>query len=429
MAGRIPVRTGWSSATRQVSSTICGDSSPGIEAGPITTGPGKAQVYSGSDPASVGARMHGDDRIGNRLISLDAFRGLTIAAMILVNNPGSWSHAYAPLRHADWHGWTPTDLVFPFFLFIVGVALSFSLGNRVERGDARARLYRKIIIRSLLIFAIGLFLNGFPGFDLGAIRFLGVLQRIALVYFFASFAAVTFEAKGQAIIASALLLGYWALMALVPVPGHGPGDLSVEGNLAAHFDRIFLSGHMWEETWDPEGLLSTIPAIATALLGALAGGLLRSGRSQAEITAWMFVWGWAGILAGWIWNPVFPINKNLWTSSYVLFSAGAALSCLAVCYWLIDVKGWQRWAMPSVMMGMNPLAIFALSALLVKILARARVPVGAGETVSLYTWIYRTFFYPWAGELNGSLAFALANVALWLAVAALLHRRGVFIKV
>jgi len=373
--------------------------------------------------------MYADDLRGNRLISLDAFRGLTIAGMILVNNPGSWSYVYAPLQHAEWNGWTPTDLIFPFFLFIVGVAISFSLGKRLERGDARAQLYRKVIARSLLIFAIGLFLNGFPSFDLGTIRFLGILQRIALVYLFASLVVVSLEVRGQAIFAGVLLLGYWALMTLVPVPGYGAGDLSVEGNLAAHTDRFFLGGHMWRETWDPEGLLSTIPAIATALLGAFVGSLLRSGRDKVEIASWMFAWGWAGILAGLIWNPFFPINKSLWTSSYVLFSAGAALSCLAVCYWLIDVQGWQKWAKPAVMMGMNPLVIFALSVLLVKILVRVHVPVEAGDTVSLYAWIYSTIFLPWAGELNGSLAFALTNVVLWLALAALLYRRNIFIKV
>jgi predicted acyltransferase len=379
--------------------------------------------------------MHGDDNRGNRLISLDVFRGLTIAAMILVNNPGSWSHVYSPLRHAEWHGWTPTDLVFPFFLFIVGVAISFSLGRRVDRGEARAQLYRKIFTRSLLIFAIGLFLNGFPSFDLGTIRFLGVLQRIALVYFFAALVVVNLEAKRQAIVAGVLLLGYWALMALVPVPGHGFGDLTVAGNVAAYFDRFFLTGHMWTETWDPEGLLSTIPAIATALLGALVGSFLRSGREKAEIAAWMFLWGWMGILAGLIWNPLFPINKALWTSSYVLFSAGAALSCLAVCYWLIDVKGWRKWAMPAVMMGMNPLAIFTLSALFVKVIVRVRVPVEMVEmgemvdTVSLYSWIYSRLFVPWAGAVNGSLAFALTNVALWLVLSAFLFHRKIFIKV
>jgi predicted acyltransferase len=373
--------------------------------------------------------MHAEDSIGNRLTALDAFRGLTIAAMILVNNPGSWSHVYGPLRHAQWHGWTPTDLVFPFFVFIVGVSISFSLGRRVERGDNRTQLYRKVIGRSLLIFAIGLFLNGFPGFDLGTIRYLGVLQRIALVYFFASVVVLNSGAMGQAIIAAGLLLGYWALMALVPVPGYGHGDLSVDGNFAAYVDRFFLTGHMWRETWDPEGLVSTIPAIATALLGVLAGRLLRSNESRYRIAGWMFVCGWAGILGGLIWDPLFPINKQLWTSSYVLFSAGAAVSCLAVLYWLIEVQGWRRWAKPLVVMGMNPLAVFALSILFVKILVRVRVSGGAGETISLYDWIYRFLFVPWGGALNGSLGFALANVALWLAVAALLYHRRIFVKI
>lgn len=367
--------------------------------------------------------------MANRLTSLDAFRGLTIAGMILVNTPGSWRYVYAPLRHAEWHGWTPTDLIFPFFLFIVGVAMSFSLGRRVERGDSPAQLYGKVVRRALIIYAIGLFLSGFPSFDWGTIRILGVLPRIAIVYLIASVVVLNLRPRGQAIVASVLLLGYWVLMTLVPVPGYGAGDLSVEGNLAAYVDRFFLDGHMWRETWDPEGLVSTIPAVATALLGALAGRLLRSGLDRREITAWLFVAGWAGIVAGQIWGQVFPINKGLWTSSYVLFTAGAAASCLAVCYWLIDVQGWKRWAMPAVVLGKNPLAIFAASTLLVKILVRVRVPVVGDETTSMYNWIYEALFVPWAGEMNGSLAFALAHVLLWSGAAWFLYRRKIFLKV
>jgi predicted acyltransferase len=373
--------------------------------------------------------MHLSGPTGNRLTSLDAFRGLTIAAMILVNTRGNWRFVYAPLRHAEWHGWTPTDLIFPFFLFIVGGALSFSLGRRVERGDAAAQLYGKVLRRALIIYGIGLFLSGFPSFDLGTIRIPGVLARIAIVYLFAALIVLNLRPRGQAITAAVLLLGYWGLMRLVPVPGYGAGDLSVEGNLAAYVDRFFLSGHMWTETWDPEGLVSTIPAIATALLGALAGHLLRSARDRREITAWLFVAGWAGIVSGHVWGWAFPVNKNLWTSSYVLFTAGAAASCLAVCYWLIDVQGWKRWARPAVVLGMNPLAIFAASTLLVKVLVRVPVPASGGETTSLYGWIYWTLFVPWAGELNGSLAFALAHVMLWLGVASLLYKKQIFLKV
>jgi predicted acyltransferase len=231
------------------------------------------------------------------------------------------------------------------------------------------------------------------------------------------------------IVSAGLLVGYWGLMSWAPVPGYGSGDLSVEGNFAAYVDRFFLTGHMWRETWDPEGLVSTIPAISTALLGVLSGRLLRSSREETRIAGWMFVWGWAGILAGLIWDPVFPINKNLWTSSYVLFSAGAALSCLALLYWLIDVQGRRRWALPFVMLGRNPLVIFALSALLVKILVRVRIPLATGETISLYSWIYQFAFVPWAGSWNGSAAFAMANVCFWLAVAAIFYRRKIFVKV
>ena len=370
----------------------------------------------------------GTGTTGARLASLDAFRGITIAGMILVNNPGSWSHVYAPLLHAEWHGWTPTDLIFPFFLFIVGVAMAFSLVPRLERGEGRGGLLRKVIRRSLILIGLGLLLAAYPRFDLANIRFPGVLQRIGLVYFFASLAVMRTGPRGQAATALVLLLVYWALMTLVPVPGFGPGDLGPDGNLAAYVDRAVFGSHIWRDTWDPEGLLSTLPAVATTLLGVLTGGLLRSRREALEKVAWLFVLGWAGILLGVVWNGAFPINKNLWTSSYVVFTAGAALQFLAVCYFLIDVKGWKRWARPAIAFGMNAIAVFVLSGLFVKTLLFIRLPAG-DDTISLYGWIYRHLFVSWAGPLNGSLAFAIVNILMWWALMELLYRKRIFIKI
>ncbi len=364
-----------------------------------------------------------------RLTSLDVFRGITIAGMILVNNPGSWSHVYPPLLHAEWHGWTPTDLIFPFFLFIVGAAMAFSLVPRIERGDNQTAIFLRVVKRSLIIIGIGLFLNAFPRFDLLGMRYPGVLQRIGVVYFFASLVALKVGIRGQAVTAGALLLTYWWLMGLVPVPGFGVGDLSPDGNLAAFIDRAVFGSHTWRNTWDPEGLLSTMPAISTALLGLLTGHLLRSGRERMEIAGWMFVLGWAGILLGLVWNIAFPINKNIWTSSYVVFTAGAALQFLGVCYWLIDIKGWRGWAFPGVVFGMNAIAVYVLSGILVDMMLLIRVPAADGSATSLYSWIYQHLFVPWAGPLNGSLAFAVTYVLVLFGAMYLLYRRRIFIKI
>jgi predicted acyltransferase len=363
-----------------------------------------------------------------RLTSLDVFRGITIGGMILVNNPGSWSHVYGPLQHAEWHGWTPTDLIFPFFLFVVGVAMAFSLVPRLERGEHSARVFHKVLRRSLLLIGLGLFLAAYPRFNLATLRLPGVLQRIGMVYFLASLVVLRTGPRGQAAVAGVLLLLYWGLMALVPVPGFGAGDLSADGNLAAYLDRTLLGDHLWRDTWDPEGLLSTLPAVSTALLGVLTGHLLRSPRAPLEKVTLLVTVGWAGVLVGLAWNWFFPINKNLWTSSYVMFTAGAALQFLAVCHFLIDVKGWTRWAHPAIAFGRNAIAVFVLSGLFVKTLLVIRLPEGGG-TISLYGWIYRHLFVPWAGPLNGSLAFAVANILLWYALMELLYRRRIFIKI
>jgi len=364
-----------------------------------------------------------------RLLSLDAFRGITIAGMILVNNPGSWSAIYWPLAHAEWHGWTPTDLIFPFFLFIAGVSMALSFAGRAGQGASRSSLLRHSTIRSLGIFFVGLSMAAIPFFRLGTLRIPGVLQRIAVCYFFAALAYLFLPRRGRILTVAALLLGYWALMTLLPVPGYGSGRLDVEGNLAAYLDRQLLLGHLWKPTWDPEGPLSTLPAIATAILGTFLGDFLRRKPAPESAVKTMLGWGLAGLAAGQIWHFAFPINKNLWTSSYVLFTAGFALVLLALCYWLIDARGWRGWAAPFVWYGMNPLALFVFSGMTAKMMGIWRVTNAAGESVALKTYIYQGFFVPLGSPKNVSLLFALAYVGFWLAVAWILYRRKIFIKI
>lgn len=359
----------------------------------------------------------------DRLRSLDAFRGLTIAGMLLVNNPGSWSYVYPPLQHAEWNGWTPTDLIFPFFLFIVGLALSISLARRQEEGADRSALLRKILLRSAIIILVGLLLNGFPRYNLSTIRIPGVLQRIGLVYLVAASCWVLFTRRAVALLTLVLLLGYWALMTLVPVPGYGAGHLEPVGNLAQYIDSQLLAGHTWKAEWDPEGLLSTLPAIATCLLGGFTGEWLRRQSPSARIALRLASAGGLLLTLGWFWSLWFPINKNLWTSSYVIFTAGAALLGLAGCYWLIEVRGRERWALPAYVFGANPLTVFVASGLMARILGR--IAIGEGEAaVSLQRWVYQEGFASWAGPLRGSLAYAIAFVLLWLLLMWPMYRAG-----
>src|SRR5215204_209317 len=362
----------------------------------------------------------------NRLVSLDVFRGITIAGMILVNNPGSWEHIYWPLEHATWSGWTPTDLVFPFFLFIAGVAIPLAFGRRVESGGSKRDLYLKIIKRTLIIFALGLLLNGFPHFGLAEYRIPGVLQRIAVCYFFASIIFLNTRVRTQIAITIGLLLFYWLLVKFVPAPGFAPGDLTKEGSLPSYVDRVVFGNHVWRQArvYDPEGLLSTIPAIATTLIGVLTGSWLRTEKSRIEKTAGMFVVGGVCVAIGWAWNSFFPINKALWTSSYVLFTGGLALQFLSICYWLIDIKGYRKWAKPFEVFGVNAIALYVGAGLMADLFGLIRVqgtPLGA--------WIYNNAFASWLSQINASLAFAIAFVLVWLGLMWLLWRRRIFIKV
>jgi predicted acyltransferase len=302
----------------------------------------------------------------NRLFSLDLFRGITMAAMIVVNNQSS-EKAYWPLRHAEWNGWTPTDLIFPFFLFIVGVSLTFSFQARLQRGESRRKLVLHTVRRSVVLFLIGLALNGMASLQLSTWRIPGVLQRIAIVYCIASVITLYSSTRARVIWVAALTIGYWMMMRYVPVPGHGVPtvDLPIlhpDFNLAAFVDRKLMLGHMWEKTRDPEGVLSTMPAIASALCGVLSGEWLQTKRTPERKVAGMLAAGILGMIAGEIWGRWFPINKNLWTSSYVLFTAGGALICLAICCWITDIKLHRgAWSKPFLILGTNAITAYVLS--------------------------------------------------------------------
>jgi predicted acyltransferase len=367
-----------------------------------------------------------------RLLALDVFRGITVAGMILVNNPGSWSYIYGPLGHAEWHGWTPTDFVFPFFLFIVGVAIAYSLGGKVERGEAPKKIVLGTIRRSAILFGLGLFLNGFPFFPLDRVmnlRIPGVLQRIAVCFLFASLIFIKTKIRGQLIWTIALLALYWLLMKVVPVPGYGAGVLTPEGSLEGFIDRLLLSGHIYLPTHDPEGLLSTLPAIATTLCGILTGHWLKSPRRPEERTNGLLIAGMACLALGKLMDVWFPINKNLWSSSYVVFTAGAALLFLGICYWLIDLQGYRIWAKPFIIFGSNAITVFVASGIVGRILILIKLTSANGNQTTLKNYIYENLFASGAGAMNGSLAFAIVYVLLWLAPMWVLYRQRIFIKV
>lgn len=364
-----------------------------------------------------------------RLQSLDAFRGITIAAMILVNNPGAWNPVYAPLQHAEWNGWTPADLIFPFFLFIVGVAITLSLGERRAGGAPMGELLAKIARRTVIIFALGLFLNAFPYFQWDGLRIPGVLQRIAVCYGAAAIIVLTLNVRGQLATVLLLLVGYWMVMTLVPIPGFKHGHLSPGVNLAAYVDDWLMHDHLLHPHWDPEGALSTLPAIATTLCGVLTGHWLRSSRRPFERVAWLFIAGNIGLVLGQVMDIWFPINKSLWTSSYVVFTTGMALNFLGMCYWLIDIEGFKAWAKPFVIYGTNPILAYVLSSVVGKALILWRVTRPDGTKVIVRRYVLQHVFLPFASPINAALLYAIVYVLFWLGITALLYRRRIFIKI
>jgi predicted acyltransferase len=362
-----------------------------------------------------------------RLLSVDALRGLTVAAMVLVNNPGTWRAVYPPLRHATWHGWTLTDVIFPFFVFIVGVAIPLALEPRLARAG-RAAVVGKVARRSLVIFLLGIVLNGFPWYTWATLRIPGVLQRIAVCYVVAALIYLWTSTRAQALIVSALLVGYWLAMIWVPVPGYGAGDLSPAGNLAAYLDRAILGPHIWQaaKVYDPEGILSTIPAVSTALLGVLTGTWLRRNRPSGSIAVRLAVAGIVGAAAGELWGIWFPINKSLWTSSYVLLTAGLAMLALAAFYWLVEARGWRGWATPLAVLGVNALVLYFFSSLVARLMSIVRV---GADGRSLQAELFERLFAPMAAPINASLAFALVYVVAWWAILWALYRWNVRIRV
>lgn len=358
-----------------------------------------------------------------RLISLDAFRGFTIAAMIMVNYPGTWDHVYAPLLHVDWHGITPTDLIFPFFIFIVGVSVVLAYEKRLKSGLPRKELHRKIISRSLKIFAVGIFLALYPSFDFANLRVAGVLQRIAIVFAICAFLYLNSGWKSQVWTGVLILLFYWLAMTLVPTPGAGKPMLEPGVNIAAWIDRQLMPGRMWQGTWDPEGLFSTLPAIVTGITGMLAGRVIVSAKSREYSVLWLFTAGFAATIAGEAWGWVFPINKNIWTSSFVLYTSGLAAMTLAATMFLTDILGYRKCTGFGIIYGANAITAYVLAGVLSPLFYGINV-----YRLSLNDYFVNALTSMGLDPKAASLFYALIYVGVIFAPVYILYRRRIFIK-
>ncbi|MGV8812575.1 MAG: acyltransferase family protein [Gelidibacter sp.] len=364
-----------------------------------------------------------------RLISLDVLRGMTIALMILVNTPGSWSFIYPPLKHAAWHGCTPTDLVFPFFLFIVGMSVYFSFkkyGTSLSKVAAS-----KIMKRTLIIFLIGLLLNLYPYFNFEKVRIMGVLQRIALAYGVGALLCLALKRQKLLIILAVILLGYWALLYF----GAASEPYSLEENVVRRFDFFLLGeNHIYKGfgiPFDPEGLLSSIPAIGTVIIGYLIGQVIDIEKSIALKMKKLLIYGVAMVALGGVWALVFPLNKPLWTSSYVLYTAGLGTLFLTLLIFIIDYKKYSTWSKPFVHFGSNPLFIFVFSGLYAKTISYLiKIPVeGSSSPISFYNYLFTKVFAPTFGNMNGSLLFAISHIIVFWFICYILYRKKIFIKI
>ncbi|HSI77635.1 MAG TPA: heparan-alpha-glucosaminide N-acetyltransferase domain-containing protein [Lunatimonas sp.] len=357
-----------------------------------------------------------------RLISLDAMRGFTIAAMILVNYPGTWDHVYAPLLHATWNGITITDFIYPFFLFIVGVSISFAYTKRLQTGTPKGDMYKKIIIRSIKIFLVGIFLNLIPNFDFSDMRIAGVLQRIAIVFLACAFLFLNTKWKTQAVLGAGILVFYWLAMTLIPTPGVGTPMLEPGVNLAAWMDTYILPGKMWEGTWDPEGFFSTLPAIVTGILGLLAGQILLTTKTPNEKANYLMAIGVPLVLLGLLWNLTFPINKHLWTSSFTMVTGGAGFIVLGATYFLVDILGKQKGTSVGIIFGANAITVYVLADILSIIFYNDSILGGLNnQFLALMTGIGFSIKF-------ASMCYAILFVAINFIPAYILFKKKIFIK-
>jgi len=354
----------------------------------------------------------------DRLRSVDFLRGLAIALMILANNPGDVRLAYAPLRHAVWNGCTLADAVFPMFLFLVGVCVPLAVRREARGPGQAAAFWNKVLRRTIVLFLLGLAENALIRWGFQDLRLPGVLQRIAVVYLAAVWLHVRLGDRGLVATGAAILLGYWLLLLLTPVPGLGHPSIDAAANLQGWLDTLVFGSHIWKHgtTWDPEGILSTFPAVALGLLGVLAGRWLQAGHSRPGR---VMLWGVGLTMTGWIWSFRFPLNKSLCTSSFVLFVGGAGILLLAACAWLMDDRGLWRWGKPLLTMGQNPLVLYLAASFLASILRHVTVATAAGR-IPLQAALYRLLFAGWLTGKPASLAWGLALLALiWLGARAL----------
>jgi predicted acyltransferase len=369
---------------------------------------------------------------GPRLLSLDFFRGFTVASMILVNNPGSWAHIYAPLEHSVWNGCTPTDLVFPFFLFIVGVSIVYAMESRKANVSLHGALLLSVVRRAVTIILLGMCLSLVWKFDISHLRIPGVLFRIGVVFGISALIYVKTQTRTQLYIVLVLLVGYYLLMNFVPVPGYGPANLEPATNLGAWLDRlVFTENHLWKfsKTWDPEGLLGTLPAIGTSLIGILTGTWLKKGKLKTgKDLALIMGMGLALVIAALIWNEFFPINKSLWTSSFVLFTAGLGIIILSLSYWIIDVKKNQLLIWPFVAFGRNAITAFVLSGVLPRLLSFIPWTVDGGQT-NIWAYINQHIFVPNLSPNNASLISAFTVVLLIFIPIWWMYKKNIIVKV